>query len=111
MLQVRGDHVVPRADETVDGDVQGFGDVGGKDHVVRPGAAQELCQLLPAAVDRPGRRQGPAVGPPGGVAHGGQGLRHRLGHLGRLVQGGGRIVEIDHFHGSFSLLPAAAKGR
>ena len=47
VLQVRGDHVIPRTQQAADGAIQGLGGVGGEAHMVRPRAAKQSCQLRP----------------------------------------------------------------
>ena len=48
--------------------------------------AREACRALPWR--------------PGGVAHGGHGVHHRVDDLGRLLPGGGRVVQIDQGNSS-----------
>ena len=105
VLQVRGDHMVPRPQQTGDGDVQCHGGVHGEHHMVRPGAAEQSGQLLPDRVHRPGRSQGVVMDAPAAVSVMGHGRRHRLRHSRRLGAGGGSIVQIDH---GLTTLPAPA---
>ena len=96
VLQVRGDHMVSRSQQSADGDVQGLGGVGRKAHMVRPRAAQEPGHLLPDGEHRPGRGQRLLMGAPAAVAPGHHGRCHRLRHAGRLGPGSGRVIQIDH---------------
>ena len=58
VLQIGGEHMVARADKTVNGDVQRLGRVGGERHVVGPRAAEERRKLAARVVDhaRGGKR-------------------------------------------------------
>ena len=99
MLQIGGNGVIRWGQKAVNGDVQRRGGVGSKHHMIRARAAQQPRQLLPRLVYRAGRLHGRAVGAPGGVARRQNGLRHRFRHSGRLVERGGRVVQIDElFH-------------
>ena len=102
VLQVRGDGVVLRGQQAADGHIQGHGGVGGEGHMVWPGTAQQPGRQAPGIVHRPGGGHGGPVGSPGGVARRADGLRHRPGHLGRLVQGGGGAVQINFRHQNIS---------
>ena len=46
MLQICGDHMVPRPQQAGDGDVQRHGGIGREGHTVRPGTAEESRQRL-----------------------------------------------------------------
>jgi len=96
VLQIGGNHMIPRPEQPRDGDVQRLRGVGGEAHVIRTGTAQQRCQLFPGAVDQARGVQRAAVGTPAAVAQTAQRRRNRLRHLGRLAQGGGRVVQIDH---------------
>ena len=99
MLQIGGNGVIRWGQKAVNGDVQRRGGVGSKYHMIRTRAAQQPRQLLPRLVHRAGRLHGRAVGAPGGIARRQNGLRHRFRHSGRLVERGGRVVQIDElFH-------------
>ena len=102
VLQICGNGVVLWGQQAGDGHIQGHGGVGGEGHMVRPGTAQQPGNQAPGIVHRPGGGHGGPVGSPGGVARRADGLRHRLGHLGRLVQGGGGAVQIDFRHQNIS---------
>ena len=58
MLQVRGNGVVPRGQQAAYGDVQSHGGVGGKNHMVRPGAAQQPGRQAAGIIHRPQGGQG-----------------------------------------------------
>ena len=96
VLAVRGDHMVAFVDKAIDGDVQRLGRIGRKNHMIRPLTSEKPCQLFPHSEHCSGGLQRPAVSAAGGVAHGGHGVQHSLRHLGRLVQRGGGVIQIDH---------------
>ena len=108
MLQICGDHMVPRPQQAGDGDVQRHGGIGREGHTVRPGTAEESRQRLTDAVDAPGRLQGLRMGAPAAVAVVIHGRGHRLCHTGRLGAGGGGVVQVDHGLMTFPALARAS---
>ena len=92
----RGHQLVSRPREPGDGGVQRLGGVAGEGYARRIGRTEQPSQLLArpehgiARVER--RLVHTAAHAPEAV----DGPLHRLGHLGRLDGGGGRVVEVDH---------------
>ena len=96
VLQVGGDHMVPRPQQAVDGDIQCHGGVGGKAHMIGPLAAKQRRQLFPKAVNDPGGHKSLRMGAPAAVAPAVHGCRHSLCHSGGLRPGSGGVVQVDH---------------
>ena len=96
MLAIRGDGVVALVEEPIDGNIQRLGGIGRKGHMICPRTSKKPGQLLPGVKYRPGCLQRAAMGAPGGVTHGRHGVKHRLRHLGRLMDGCGSVIQINH---------------
>ncbi|MPM85652.1 hypothetical protein SDC9_132733 [bioreactor metagenome] len=96
MLQVGADDMVAGAEEAGDGHVQRLGRVSGKDHVFRSGAAEEPGKLLPGLENNAGGAEGTLMGAAGAVAHAAHGGYHRVDHCRGLLQGGSRVIQINH---------------
>ncbi|MPM66604.1 hypothetical protein SDC9_113514 [bioreactor metagenome] len=96
VLIARDQHRVPRLYQCVDGDVQPVGRVIGEYHVFRLGHVKQLCGRLPAGqggLRRLERRLMPSPARACKMIHG---IRNSPGDAGRLLQGCGGAVEINH---------------
>ena len=111
MVPVGSHHVVALSQEAPQRQIQRLGDVGGEHHPVGPGTAKESRQLAAAVVDGVGGVQASPVAAPGAVAHGLHGGKDGWPHLGRLVQRGGGIVQIDHAVRSFGRISPVFDGQ
>ena len=97
VVLIAGDHHrVPRLQQGADGDIQAVGGVEGKHHLLRVLQMEELRRGPAAGEGRLRRSHGGGVAAP---PRGGQMVHrpgHGPGHGGRLLQGGGCAVQIDH---------------
>ena len=96
MLTDRGDDMIPRAKEAVDGRVQCLGRIGCKGDAGRAFGVEEPSQRFPGLVDDAGGVQGGRMGSTARVARCLQSIQHRLPHLRGLVQGGCGVIKVDH---------------
>ena len=96
MLTDRGDDMIPRAKEPVDGRVQRLGRIGCKGDAGRAFGVEEPGQRFPGLVDDTGGVQGGRMGSTARVARCLQSIQHRLPHLRGLMQGGCGVIKVDH---------------
>ena len=96
VLIAGNDHRAARLHQTADGDVQAVGCAGRENHLFRRLHVKQAGSQLPAGERRPGRLHGGRVASAPRACQGVHRLRHGLGHGRRLLQGGGRAVQIDH---------------
>ena len=96
VLTDRRDDVVAGADKAGKRRVQRLRHVGREGDAVRAFSMEKCCQCLPGIVDEAGRVKGRLMGTTARVAPMGQCVQHSLPHAGRFLQGGGRVVEVDH---------------
>ena len=96
VLTDRGDDMIPRAKEPVDGRVQCLGRIGCKGDAGRAFGMEEPSQRFPGLVDDAGGVQGGRMGSTARVARCLQSIQHRLPHLRGLVQGGRGVIKVDH---------------
>ena len=96
VLTDRRDDVVAGADKAGEGRVQRLRHVGREGDAVRAFGMEKRCKRLPGAVDEAGRVKGRLMGTTARVAPMGQCVQHSLPHAGRLLEGGGGVVKVDH---------------
>ena len=96
MLQSRGNHVIPRPEQAGNGKVQRLGGTGRERHAQWVPKAEQLCNLLAAAVHHARRGQPQAMRAAAAGSDGVHGVKHGLRHTARLLKAGRRAVQIDH---------------
>ena len=96
VLADRRDNMVAGADEAAERCVERLGHVGRESNAVRAFRMEKCCKCLTGMVDDPGRVKGRLMRPAARIARMFQRIQHGLPHAGRLLQGGGGVVEVDH---------------
>ena len=89
-------HPGPGPHQGLDGQIQAMGGAGGENHLLRGGHAKQSGGLLPAGKGHAGCLHGRPVSAPSGTGQPADGPGGGDGHFRRLLQGGGRAVQIDH---------------
>ena len=103
MLQIGGNGMISGRQNTCNCDVQRHGGIRGEHHMIRLRAAQQPRQLLTGLEHRARGLHGCAMRPSCSVARRQNCLFHRFSDLRRLVQRGGRVIQIDQlFHQNIS---------
>ena len=98
MLHLGSDHMVPRLKQSLNCHIQAVGGIHGKCHLVRMRIAKQFSQAAPGLYSQTQCLQGRLIASPCRVAYapGNQSLINGIGNCLRLMQRGGRIVQINH---------------
>ena len=88
--------MVAGADEAAERCIERLGHVGRESNAVRAFRMEKCCKCLTGMVDDPGRVKSRLMRPTARIARMFQCIQHGLPHAGRLLQGGGGVVEVDH---------------
>ena len=106
MLQHRGDDMVPRIKDSLDGDIQGLRGIAGKYHLLGVLCVEELCQQASGLIHSSRCLEGCLMGASARIAHRLHGRNDRIDNALGLFHGCGRIVQIDHLFSSQASLAA-----